>query len=76
MSVKPRRQLLMRSDDRVVIYACLFLVCAILSSMGLGAVALLCFLPAAALFEGLSKFSVRKTRSDNRSLSCVDCLSS
>ncbi len=25
MSVKPRRQLLMRSDDRVVIYACLFL---------------------------------------------------
>lgn len=60
MSVKPRRQILMRGDDRVVIYAGLFLVCAMLSSLGMGPLALLCLLPAAALFEGLSHFSPRR----------------
>lgn len=60
MSVKPRKQLLMRSDDRVVIYAALFLVCSMLSAMGLGALALLCFFPAAALIEGLATLSPRK----------------
>lgn len=60
MSVKPRRQILLRSDDRVIIYAALFLVCSLLSALGMGALALLCFLPAAALFEGLAALSPRK----------------
>ena len=60
MSVKPRRQILLRSDDRTVIYAGLFLVCAMLSALGAGTLALLCFLPVAVLFEGLVALSPRK----------------
>lgn len=51
MSVKPRRQILARSDDRMMIHAGLFLVCAMLAILGMGAQALWCFLPAAALVE-------------------------
>ncbi len=69
MSAKPRKPILMRSDDRVVIYAGLFLVCAMLSSLGMGPLALLCFLPAAFLFEGLSVLSQRAMpRTPSRSM--------
>ena len=57
MSVKPRKLLLLRNDEHVVIHAGLFLVCAMLGAMGMGAAALLCFLPAAILFEGLTRLS-------------------
>ena len=60
MSVKPRKLILLRSDERIVIHAGLFLVCAMLGAMGMGALSLLCFLPAAVLFEGLSLLSPRK----------------
>lgn len=64
MSVKPRRLILLRSDERIVIHAGLLLVCAMLAAMGMGALALLCFLPAAALFEGLSLLSPGADKKD------------
>ena len=54
MSVKPRKQVLARSDDRMIVHAGLFLVCAMLSAVGMGALAFWCFLPAAGLVELLS----------------------
>ncbi len=54
MSIKPRRQVLARSDDRVILHAALFMICAMLSALGMGAAALWCFIPAAAVLEGLS----------------------
>lgn len=64
MSVKPRRQIMLRSDDHVIIYAALFLVCAMLSALGLGALlatlatgllTAMCFVPAVLLSEMLSR---------------------
>jgi len=60
MSIKPRRQVLARSDDRVIMHAALFLICAMLSALGMGITALWCFLPAAAILEGLSLLSPRR----------------
>ena len=60
MSVKPRRQILARGDDRTLVHAGLFLICALLSAMGMGVAAFLCFLPAAALVEGLSVVSPKR----------------
>ncbi len=64
MSIKPRRQVLARSDDRVILHAALFMICAMLSALGMGAAALWCFLPAAAVLEGLSLLS--PTRNQRR----------
>lgn len=55
MSIKPRRQVLARSDDRVIVHAALFLMCAIFSALGMGAIALWCYFPAAAVLELLSR---------------------
>lgn len=57
MSIKPRRQVLARSDTRVIMHATLFLICAMLSVLGMGAMALWCFLPAAAVLEGIALLS-------------------
>lgn len=57
MSIKPRRQVLAKSDNRVIMHAALFLVCAMLSALGMGMAALWCFLPAAAVMEGLAFLS-------------------
>ena len=57
MSIKPRRQVLARSDDRVILHAALFLMCAIFSALGMGAVALWCYFPAAAVLELLSRLA-------------------
>ncbi len=54
MSIKPRRKILARGDDRVVVHAGLFVICAMLSALGMGAMALWAFVPAAALLEGLA----------------------
>ena len=63
MSVKPRRQVLARGDDRVLVLAGLFLVCAMLGALGMGALAVWCFLPAAALVELLGRVPpVRRSR--------------
>lgn len=57
MSVKPRKPVLARSDDRMIVHVGLFLICAMLSALGVGALAFLCFLPAAGLVELLSAIS-------------------
>ena len=57
MSVKPRKQVFARSDERLIVHAGLFLICATLSAVGVGALAFLCFLPAAGLVELLSAIS-------------------
>lgn len=54
MNVKPGKQILIRGDDRIVVHAALFLICAVLSAAGLVALALWCFLPSALLIEMLS----------------------
>lgn len=60
MSIKPRRQLLARSDERVIVHAALFLLCAIFSALGMGAAALWCYFPAAAVLELLSFVAPRR----------------
>ena len=57
MSVKPRKLILSRSDERMSVHAGLFLICATLSAVGVGALAFLCFLPAVGLVELLSAIS-------------------
>ena len=42
-------------------HAALFLICAVLSGLGMGAAALWCFLPAAALLEGLATLAPKRT---------------
>ena len=54
MSIKPRRQVLARSDDRVIVHAALFMMCAIFGALGMGATALWCYFPAAIVLELLS----------------------
>ena len=41
----------------MILHAALFMICAMLSALGMGAAALWCFLPAAAVLEGLSLLS-------------------
>ncbi len=64
MSIKPRRQVLARSDDRVIVHAALFLMCAIFSALGMGVAALWCYFPAAVVLELLSR--VAPVRRDSR----------
>jgi len=47
MSIKPRRSVLGQFDDKGFAYAGLFGVCALLSSVGGGALGLFLFIPAA-----------------------------
>ena len=61
MSVKPRKHLFASSDERMIIHAGLFLICATLSAVGLGLLAFLCFLPAAGLLELLATISPKNT---------------
>lgn len=55
MSIKPRRRVLAHSEDRGIIHAGLFVICAMLSIMGMGFAALWCYLPVAALLELLAR---------------------
>jgi hypothetical protein len=63
MTTKPRKQVLGHSDNRVIIHAALFLVCALLSALGVGALAFWCFIPAAVLFELLAGAASRQDNS-------------
>jgi len=47
MSLKPRRSVLGQFDDKGFAYAALFGVCALLNSLGGGALGLFLFIPAA-----------------------------
>ena len=57
MSVKPRKRILASNDHRMIVHAGLLVICAMLSVLGVGALAFLCFLPAAGLVEVLSALS-------------------
>ncbi len=50
------------ADDRILVLATLFLVCALLSAVGLGAVALWAFLPTAAALEIFCQVSETRYR--------------
>ncbi|PLW70209.1 hypothetical protein [Pseudohalioglobus lutimaris] len=60
MSIKPRKNVLVQSDERVLVYAGLFVICAMLAALGMGVAAFWCFVPAAALSEALSGFAPKK----------------
>lgn len=63
MSIKPRQQVVTRSDKRIVVHAGLLIICAMLSALGMGATAIWAFVPAALLLEVLAKVSpVRHAR--------------
>ena len=57
MSLKLRKQVLNRRDHRIIVHLGLLLICAMLSLVGVGALAFLCFLAAAGLVEALSIIS-------------------
>ena len=54
MSLKSRRNVLNYSDDRVLNYAVVFLICALVSTLGGDALALLCFVLLVLAVEVLS----------------------
>ena len=51
-----RKSGLRRSDDRVLMYSVLFLLCAMMSALGAGALGALAFLPAAVIVELVARF--------------------
>ena len=64
MYMKPRRQVLAHRGDRLLVHVGLLIVCGMLSILGLGVTAMLCFPPAAMLVEVLSLIS--PTRNSRR----------
>ncbi len=60
MATKMRRNVMGYLDDRALIYAALFLICALLSALGAGILALASLLPAAAVVELLSRWGRRQ----------------
>ncbi len=54
-----RKRGLIRADDRVLMYSVLFLVCALMSVVGAGALGALVFLPAAVIVEFVLRISPR-----------------
>jgi hypothetical protein len=63
MSVKPRRSVLGRSNDQVLIYAALFLACALLSALGVGVLSVLAFIPAAIAVACLQRVGPKRSES-------------
>ena len=53
MMIRPGKRSLGHADRQVLLYAAMFLFCAIISALGAGQLALLLFLPAAAGIEYL-----------------------
>jgi len=51
MVLKDRRVRLLPADDHMLIYAALFLVCALMSAMGGGWLGVACFVPVAFIIE-------------------------
>ena len=54
MKLKPRRNVMNYSDDRVLNYAVVFLICALVSTLGSDALALACFAILVLVVEVLS----------------------
>ena len=51
MVLKDRRVRLLRADDLMLIYAALFLVCAVISALGAGWLGVACFVPVVVIIE-------------------------
>jgi hypothetical protein len=54
MNLKLRKNVMNYSDDRVLNYGVVFLICALVSTLGGGALALVCFALLALIVEVLS----------------------
>ena len=52
-----------RADNRVLMYSVLFLLCALMSVLGAGALGALVFLPAAVIAEFLARISPKISES-------------
>lgn len=61
MIAKRREKGLDFGDDHIVVYAGLFLVCALMSALGGGWLGVLCFVPAAIALEFIQRFGVWTT---------------
>lgn len=55
MTFKLRKNTKWRGDDQVLVYAGLFLVCALVSALGGGALGLLSFIPAVIAAEVMAR---------------------
>jgi len=58
MNLRLRKSARWQGDDQVLVYAGLFLVCALVSTLGGGALGILSFIPAVIAAEVLSRVSV------------------
>ena len=61
MIMKQRINVLDFGDAHIVVYAGLFLVCALISALGGGWLGVLCFVPAVIVLELLQYFGVSRT---------------
>jgi hypothetical protein len=57
MQIISRKSMVSRADDRVLTYSALFLVCAAISALGAGALAVMAFLPAVLMVELATHFA-------------------
>ena len=62
MVIRDRRAVMAPADDHVVIYAALFLVCALLSALGGGWLGVACFVPVAIVMELALRWGERRER--------------
>jgi len=58
MTLRLRKNTRWQGDDQVLVYAGLFLVCALVSALGGGALGLLSFIPAVIAAEVMARLSV------------------
>ncbi|MFT6285361.1 MAG: O-antigen ligase [Halieaceae bacterium] len=66
MIVKRQEKVLDFGDDHIVVYAVLFLVCALISALGGGWLGVLCFVPAAIALELIQRFGVWRVLAGGR----------
>ena len=62
MTLKLRKNARWQGDDQVLVYAGLFLVCALVSALGGGALGLLSFIPAVVAAEILARLPGEEQR--------------
>jgi hypothetical protein len=67
MTFKLRKSATWRGDDQVLVYAGLFLVCALVSALGGGTLGLLSFIPAVIAAEVLARLPGDRIRNRRES---------
>ncbi len=60
MVIRDRRTVIPPADDHVLIYAALFLVCALMSALGGGLLGVACFVPVAVVIELVLRWGERR----------------